>query len=165
MNGLLKKLRRDESDLIKRLPLNDAIFQAISDCQRSSSKLTTDIQENNATIIADQVRLVMTITNFIKNAQEATPDDGKVHVTLRCTETRASIVIEDNGTGMDWDFIHNRLFKPFETTKSGKGMGIGVYLSREYISELGGTLNVLSAVGEGTVITITLPINTDSFVP
>jgi signal transduction histidine kinase len=60
---------------------------------------------------------------------------------------------------MDWDFIHNRLFKPFETTKSGKGMGIGVYLSREYISELRGTLNVMSAPGEGTTITITLPLN------
>lgn len=165
MHGLLKKLRRDESDLIQRIKLNDAIDQAINECQRSAPLLTANIEDTGATIIADQVRLVMTITNFIKNAQEATPEDGRVHVTLRCTDTRATIVIEDNGTGMDWDFIHNRLFKPFETTKSGKGMGIGVYLSREYISELGGTLNVLSAVGEGTTITITLPINTDAFVP
>lgn len=162
MNNLLKKLRRDESDLIKRLQLNDAIYQALGECQRSSPLLTTDIEDNNHSIVADQVRLVMTISNFIKNAQEATPDDGRVHVTLRSTGNRATITIEDNGAGMDWDFIHNRLFKPFETTKSGKGMGIGVYLSREYISELGGTLNVLSAVGEGTIITITLPINTDS---
>src|SRR5690606_24415569 len=129
--------------------------------QRTGPALTTDIEDNDHTIIADQVRLVMTISNFIKNALEATPADGRVHVTLRCTDDRATITIEDTGSGMDWDFIHNRLFKPFETTKSGKGMGIGVYLSREYISELGGTLNVLSAVGEGTIITITLPINTD----
>jgi len=40
-------------------------------------------------------------------------------------------------------------------------MGIGVYLSREYISELGGTLNVISAPGEGTAITISLPLNKD----
>jgi signal transduction histidine kinase len=103
----------------------------------------------------------MTITNFIKNAQEATPDDGKVHVTLRIHNNSAVITIEDTGSGMDWDFIHNRLFKPFETTKSGKGMGIGVYLSREYISELSGTLNVASEPGEGTTITITLPLNKD----
>jgi putative PEP-CTERM system histidine kinase len=162
MNNLLKKLRRDESDLIKLLQLNDALYQAIMECQRSGAQLTTDIEDNNHTIIADQVRLVMTFSNFIKNALEATPDEGRVHVTLRCVGDRATITIEDNGSGMDWDFIHNRLFKPFETTKSGKGMGIGVYLSREYISELGGTLHVLSAVGEGTIITITLPINSDS---
>lgn len=159
MNGLLKKLRRDDSDLVKRLNLKDVILQALDECQRSSPRLTAEIADDNRTIDADQVRLVMTITHFIKNAQEATPDDGMVHVTLRCKENTVTITIEDNGSGMDWDFIHNRLFKPFETTKSGKGMGIGVYLSREYISELGGTLNVLSAVGEGTIITITLPIN------
>ncbi len=162
MNNLLKKLRRDESDLVKRLQLNDALHQAVLECQRTGPALTTDIENNSYIIVADQVRLVMTFSNFIKNALEATPDDGRVHVTLRCDGGHATITIEDNGSGMDWDFIHNRLFKPFETTKSGKGMGIGVYLSREYISELGGTLNVLSAVGEGTIITITLPIDMDS---
>jgi putative PEP-CTERM system histidine kinase len=159
MNNLLKKLRRDESDLVKCLYLRDVIEQALAECQRSTPVLTADIQDTDKTINADQVRLVMTITNFIKNAQEATPDDGRVHVTLRCSGNSATITIEDNGSGMDWDFIHNRLFKPFDTTKSGKGMGIGVYLSREYISELGGTLNVESAVGEGTTITMTLPLN------
>ena len=161
MNNLLKKLRRDDSDLVKRLSIMDVVQQAINECQRSSPALTADIQPNYRTIDADQVRLVMTITNFIKNAQEATPANGRVHVTLQIHHNSAAITIEDNGSGMDWDFIHNRLFKPFETTKSGKGMGIGVYLSREYISELSGTLNVASELGEGTTITITLPLNKD----
>ncbi|HSX49469.1 MAG TPA: XrtA/PEP-CTERM system histidine kinase PrsK, partial [Cellvibrio sp.] len=161
MNNLLKKLRRDDSDLVKRLSIMEVVQQAINECQRSSPALTADIQPNYRTIDADQVRLVMTITNFIKNAQEATPANGRVHVTLQIHHNSAAITIEDNGSGMDWDFIHNRLFKPFETTKSGKGMGIGVYLSREYISELSGTLNVASELGEGTTITITLPLNKD----
>lgn len=161
MNNLLKKLRRDDSDLVKRLSIMEVLHHAVNECQRSSPPLTADIQSTNRTINADQVRLVMTITNFIKNAQEATPEDGKVHVTLQIDNHWAVIVIKDTGSGMDWDFIHNRLFKPFETTKSGKGMGIGVYLSREYISDLSGTLNVASEPGEGTTITITLPLNKD----
>ncbi|WP_331344874.1 XrtA/PEP-CTERM system histidine kinase PrsK [Cellvibrio sp. UBA7661] len=161
MNNLLKKLRRDDSDLVKRLSIMEVVQQAISECQRSAPKLTAEIETTQRTINADQVRLVMTITNFIKNAQEATPDDGQVHVTLQVNNNWATIVIQDTGSGMDWDFIHNRLFKPFETTKSGKGMGIGVYLSREYISELSGTLNVASELGEGTTITISLPLNKD----
>lgn len=161
MNNLLKKLRRDDSDLVKRLSIMEVMQQAINECQRSGPTLTADIQPNYRTIDADQVRLVMTITNFIKNAQEATPANGRVHVTLQIHHNSAAITIVDNGSGMDWDFIHNRLFKPFETTKSGKGMGIGVYLSREYISELSGTLNVASELGEGTTITITLPLNKD----
>jgi putative PEP-CTERM system histidine kinase len=159
MNNLLKKLRRDDSDLVKQLLITEVMNQAISECQRNSPKLSADVEPNKRSINADQVRLVMTITNFIKNAQEATAETGRVHVRLRINGNLATIVIEDSGSGMDWDFIHNRLFKPFETTKSGKGMGIGVYLSREYISELGGSLNVVSAVGEGTTITITLPLN------
>lgn len=159
MNNLLKKLRRDDSDLVKSLNISETVEQAVNEGKRISPKLTADIEKTHYSIQADQVRLVMTITNFIKNAIEATPTGGKVHVKLWFDHHKAIIAIEDTGTGMDWDFIHNRLFKPFETTKSGKGMGIGVYLSREYISELGGSLNVLSAVGEGTTITITLPID------
>ncbi len=159
MNNLLKKLRRDESDLVKCLSMTDVVEVAVSECRRNAPQLTSNIEKGNYTLNADQVRLVMTITNFIKNAVEATPNGGRVHVTLTYSNHRAVITIEDNGTGMDWDFIHNRLFKPFETTKSGKGMGIGVYLSREYISELGGSLNVMSTVGEGTTITISLPLN------
>ena len=162
MNNLLKKLKRDESDLVKCLSLKETIHQALMECQRTTPLLTTEIQDGERTINADQVRLVMTISHFIKNAQEATPDDGRVQVTLRYSGNDATITIEDNGAGMDWDFIRNRLFKPFDTTKSGKGMGIGVYLSREYINELGGTLSVTSAVGEGTTFTITLPINAEN---
>lgn len=159
MNNLLKKLRRDESDLVKCLSITEVVEVAVSECKRNNPQLTCDIEKGKFTINADQVRLVMTITNFIKNALEATPTGGRVHVTLAYKANQAVITIEDNGSGMDWDFIHNRLFKPFETTKSGKGMGIGVYLSREYISELSGSLNVMSTVGEGTTITISLPTN------
>ncbi|WP_341936697.1 XrtA/PEP-CTERM system histidine kinase PrsK [Marinimicrobium sp. C2-29] len=159
MNNLLKKLRTDGKDLVTRLNIDEVVKKAVAECWRQNPSLTVETDDCERYIEADEVRLVMTFTHFIKNALEATPDDGEVHVTLRCDNHDAVITIEDNGAGMDWDFIHNRLFKPFETTKSGKGMGIGVYLSREYINELHGTLNVISAVGEGTTVTVTLPID------
>ncbi|WP_347330093.1 XrtA/PEP-CTERM system histidine kinase PrsK [Marinimicrobium locisalis] len=158
MNNLLRKLRTDGKDLVTNLSINDIVKKAVAECWRQKPMLTAEISDEPRFIEADEVRLVMTFTHFIKNALEATPDEGRVHVTLRCDQRDAVVTIEDNGSGMDWDFIHNRLFKPFETTKSGKGMGIGVYLSREYINELNGTLNVISAVGEGTTVTVTLPV-------
>jgi signal transduction histidine kinase len=159
MNNLLKKLRRDDTDLVKRIKISDAIEQAVAECKNDNQKIKMAISSGNRTMIADQVRLVMTLSNFIKNAQEATVIGGTVNVSLRYDKNTAIVSIEDNGYGMDWDFIHNRLFKPFETTKSDKGMGIGAYLSREYINELGGALNVLSNLGEGTTISISLPLN------
>src|SRR5690625_2963016 len=121
--------------------------------------LTSDIQNCAHTIQADEVRLIMTFSHFIKNALEATPAGGQVHVTLRCTDNHATVTIEDTGSGMDWDFIHNRLFKLFETTKSGKGMGIGVYLSLEYIHELRGAHSDVSAPGEGAAVTVDRPVD------
>ena len=75
----------------------------------------------------------------------------------RCASRKqsATILIEDNGSGMDQDFIKNQLFRPFVTTKSGKGMGIGAYQTREFIASLGGNVSVSSAAGEGTTFTIT----------
>ena len=79
------------------------------------------------------------ITHLIQYALEATLEDGEVRVTLRCNGSAAEVKITDTGSSMRRDFIHSRLFKRFGTTKLGKGMGTGVYLSREYINELGGT--------------------------
>lgn len=161
MNNLLKKLRTDSRDMVARLSLQDVVKKAVADCWQQKPMLTADVDNEHCYIDADEVRLGMTFTHFIKNALEATPDDGRVHVTLKRAPKKAIVTIEDTGSGMDWNFIHNRLFKPFETTKSGKGMGIGVYLSREYINDLGGTLNVVSAVREGTTVTVTLPVDSE----
>ena len=58
---------------------------------------------------------------------------------------------------MSEEFIRERLFKPFESTKSA-GMGIGVFESQEYIRDLGGVLEVSSTPGQGTTFKIMLPL-------
>ncbi|EQD39134.1 ATP-binding region, ATPase-like domain protein, partial [mine drainage metagenome] len=82
------------------------------------------------------------------------------HVTLRVKRefAHAAIEIEDDGAGMDEDFIRNRLFKPFFTTKASRGMGIGAYQAREYVHSLGGAMRVNSTPGQGTVFAIQLPL-------
>ncbi len=58
---------------------------------------------------------------------------------------------------MSADFIRERLFKPFQTTKQG-GMGIGAYESRQYIQELGGEIHVESEENVGTCFRVRLPL-------
>lgn len=160
MKRLLSKLRREEGDGEKSIPVNLLVSSANASCQMHKPLPTIALSHCNCTIRADQTRLTLAISHFIKNAQEATEDTGCVTVTHTCNcHTQACIVITDNGSGMDWDFIHNRLFKAFESTKSG--MGIGVYLSREYINDLGGSLDVYSQPGQGATFTIRLPIQAD----
>ncbi len=100
----------------------------------------------------------MVFVHLIHNAQDATPATGFIDVDVRKEGGVVMIAIEDNGEGMDDDFLRDRLFRPFDTTKTGKGMGIGVYQVRDYIQTLGGTLSVESTLGEGTTFTVTLPI-------
>jgi len=58
---------------------------------------------------------------------------------------------------MSEEFVRERLFKPFQTTKQA-GMGIGAYESYQYVQELGGKIRVHSELGRGTVIKMLLPL-------
>jgi len=65
-------------------------------------------------------------------------------------------VVGDTGTGMTPEFVRDRLFKPFQTTKA-TGMGIGAYESFQYVQELGGRVRVESTPGAGSTFSIHLP--------
>jgi signal transduction histidine kinase len=59
---------------------------------------------------------------------------------------------------MSPEFIRERLFRPFDSTKGSHAMGIGAYQAREYARMLGGQLEVKSTEGQGTTFTLQLPV-------
>ncbi len=158
MTNLLAKLNRREAELVKSLSMHELLIKAIDHCSQHQPTPELSIPDGDYYVKADRDRLGMAITHLIKNAQEATTKNGWVKISLNKIGKQAVIDIIDNGIGMDSNFIQNALFKPFETTKSGKGMGIGVYQSREYIQSLGGSLTVSSTLGKGTTFTLKLPL-------
>jgi signal transduction histidine kinase len=97
------------------------------------------------------------IGHLIQNAIEATPPEGRVVVQLLQQNGSAVISIVDTGCGMSEQFMHSRLFRPFESTKA-TGMGIGTYEARQYVRELGGRIEVESREARGTVFRIMLPL-------
>jgi signal transduction histidine kinase len=94
---------------------------------------------------------------MIQNAQDATDKSGRVSVSLEVGIDHAVVEVEDTGIGMEPDFVRNRLFKPFDSTKGLTGMGVGAFESREYIHSLDGDISVISAPGEGSTFRIVLP--------
>ena len=102
-------------------------------------------------------RLERVIGHLIQNALDATPVDGRVWVSLGKRGGRAVVEIGDTGEGMTQEFIRERLFRPFQSTKQA-GMGIGAYESAQYIRELGGELQVDSQENAGTRVTMILPL-------
>jgi putative PEP-CTERM system histidine kinase len=102
-------------------------------------------------------RLERIIGHVVQNAFDATDPSGTVSVALRRSGGQAHVVVTDTGYGMTPDFIRDRLFKPFQTTKQA-GMGIGAFESYQYVQELGGKIDVQSEVNKGTTVTLILPL-------
>lgn len=102
-------------------------------------------------------RLERIIGHVVQNAFDATEPTGRVWLRLDRAGGQARIVVADTGQGMTQDFIRDRLFKPFQTTKQA-GMGIGAYESFQYVQELGGKIEVESELKKGTTVTIRLPL-------
>ncbi|SFU46871.1 XrtA/PEP-CTERM system histidine kinase PrsK [Pseudoduganella namucuonensis] len=158
MTLLLHKLSRSATpELPAPLALDALLAQAVALKSGFEPRPALKVRDAALHVLADHERLERVVGHLIQNAIEATGRDGQVDVSLRREEQRAVIAISDNGKGMSEDFIRERLFKPFESTKSA-GMGIGVFESREYVCELGGQLEVSSQPGRGTTFTIMLPI-------
>ncbi len=102
-------------------------------------------------------RLERVLGHLVDNAFDATPAEGRVWLSVSRYSGQVRVEVGDTGTGMSEDFVKNRLFKPFSTTK-GSGMGIGSYESHQYIRELGGRIEVSSQPGAGTRIGVLLPL-------
>ncbi len=102
-------------------------------------------------------RIERVIGHLVQNALDASNADGRTWVKLERQGGQAKIEVGDNGHGMSPEFLRERLFKPFQTTKQA-GMGIGAYESFQYVHELGGKITVDSEIDVGTRITVLLPL-------
>ncbi|HEU4520854.1 MAG TPA: ATP-binding protein [Thermoanaerobaculia bacterium] len=94
---------------------------------------------------------------LVMNAIDAMPVEGVLRIATRSSGQDVVIEVEDNGTGID-PAILPRLFDPFVTTKEeGKGVGLGLAISRGIVDRHHGRIEVQSELGRGTKFTITVP--------
>jgi len=129
---------------------------------RDAGKLHTTFEPTPA-VLGDEGRLVQVMVNLLLNAGQAIAESrkdhtGEIHVRV-ATGTSGTAVIEvrDNGPGITREDLR-RLTQPYFTTRSHAGaMGLGLFLARGVIEQLGGTLEIESVVGEGTLVRVVLP--------
>jgi len=161
MNRLLEHLRSDsvqlqEAEVIELCAVLGEVIQLMAG---NLPVPTLDCQATGLHIRANRERCEAVIGHLIRNAQDATDDGGRIIVRLFRRNDWAIIEVQDTGTGMDEAFIKERLYRPFDSTKGKAGMGIGVFETRDYIHKLGGEIEVISRVGEGTTFRIQLPVS------
>jgi putative PEP-CTERM system histidine kinase len=109
-------------------------------------------------------RLEHVIGHLVQNALDATTGRGRVSVRLGRDDDTAVIEVTDSGVGMTPEFVRDRLFKPFQTTKA-TGMGVGMYESAQYVTGLGGRILVDSTPDVGTRVRVVLPLGHDTVAP
>lgn len=109
-----------------------------------------------ASVLMDPGAFDAVIAHLLDNAVEASPARGTVSVIIRHDPLSITIDVVDNGSGMSAEFIRDKLFVPFASTKRG-GHGIGAFQSRELMRECGGDLVAISKPGVGTTMRLLLP--------
>jgi PAS domain S-box-containing protein len=113
-------------------------------------------------VVADETRLEQVFVNLLVNAAQAIPEghaaSNEVGIkTWTSPDGRAVVEIRDTGEGIPSHLL-DRIFDPFFTTKEvGVGTGLGLSITHSIITALGGSLEVQSEVGKGTVFRVTLP--------
>jgi len=119
--------------------------------------LGKDFQDSKTAImvVGSYSSLSHCLLNLIKNAREAMPDGGTVHVLWEGNETRAAVTVSDHGAGIsEADMAH--IFEPFYSTKK-KGTGLGLAMVRGILTQHSGTVEIRSTVGMGTSVSIIWP--------
>jgi two-component system, NtrC family, sensor kinase len=105
--------------------------------------------------------LSQVFTNILVNAAQAIEKDGLIQIRSWQEESSIFITIQDNGNGIAEENLE-KIFEPFFTTKAvGEGTGLGLSISYEIVKKHGGTINIDSAVGQGTTFTIRLPLKSE----
>ncbi len=159
MSNLVDHIRKPTHDHGDLTPLNlhHLISELASHYARNQPRPRVLGPTDPVMVRADRDLLWSVLGHLIQNAQDATPPDGEVTLTLKASPDHVVLFIQDTGSGMSEDFIRMQLFKPFESTKGLTGMGIGAYQAREYIRRIGGNIDVTSQPGMGSCFSILLP--------
>lgn len=155
-NGKMS-LKISRIDIVKEL--SDVIEAIQERAERENIQIISDISAGHIYINADGNRLKQVFVNIIDNAIKYGKSGGYVKISLKRLNNSIRITVKDNGCGISKNDLPKIKQKFFKANNSTRGSGIGLAVSDEIISLHRGELNFESVLGEGTVVTINLPIN------
>jgi PAS domain S-box-containing protein len=144
---------------IKATELVDASLESFHRQMEQANIQVERRYDTDALIDVFPGELRQVFTNLISNAIDAMPHGGTLEIEAFTEGQDVKLVFNDTGSGIQPEKLEE-IFEPFVTTKGEKGLGIGLWISRNIVEKLGGTIHVRSAIaeaGHGTHFTICLP--------
>ncbi len=160
VHNMLGYARKMEPRL-EDVDVNDTLKQTIdllkNHADTNNIGIATELSDNLPIIAGDQSRLQQVFLNLMTNAIDVIGSEGLIEVTSRKVDSFINVDITDNGPGISEE-VQKKVFDPFFTTKeTGKGTGLGLWVSYDIITKMGGNISIKSEVGKGTTFTISLP--------
>ncbi|MBX3239153.1 MAG: tetratricopeptide repeat protein [Chitinophagaceae bacterium] len=159
------RLQATRGDIVSFM--NGIIHAFDSLAETKGIRLTTDLQERRLEVYFDTEKIETALINLLSNAFKFTPEGGRIAVGLR-TSTQPDnrdcciITIRDNGSGIpenELEDVFNRFYRAANANSRGyEGTGVGLALTRELIELHKGSVDIVSREGEGTEVTIQLPL-------
>lgn len=160
MNAMCSRLTLFTHDIEMHLAetdLNILIQETVTELEGTSAVRWHHRMLPLLPIHVDQEQIKKVIGNLLLNAVEATSQDGEIRLETAWVDPWVMVTISDNGCGMSSEFLNNRLFEPFQTTKS-QGLGIGMFHSKKIIESHHGRIEVESIEGKGSTFRVLLPV-------
>lgn len=125
--------------------------------RRPEVDLRLELGSRRALVFGDLVRIREALAVFLKSSFLAT-ERGAVSVRLESDDTRWKIVVKDTGPGMPPDVVEHFFEPEVPSKRTGEGMGLGLFFARVVVRGHGGDVEVSSEPGQGSTLTILLPI-------
>lgn len=125
-------------------------------------KVALELRRPSGTLRATlaSIEMQQVLTNLVMNALQASREGGRVVVTLEAVGDAVQIAVQDDGAGISEDALPH-VFEPYFTTKQvGEGTGLGLSVAHGIVREHGGTIEIESALGAGTTVTVRIPRGT-----
>ena len=121
------------------------------------TRLVLESQDRPMFAVADRSLLQNAFVNICVNARDAMPNGGRVFISCRLRDGQVEVDFRDEGTGIPPEVLP-RIFDPFFTTKTGgSGSGLGLSSVHGFVHQSGGSIDVTTEVGRGTVFHLRLP--------
>ncbi len=137
--------------------LRETLFLISKQCQRSGVELVTDIAEPLPPFPNDPGRLKQAFLNLFTNALDAMPGGGTLEVKAAVVADEVQVRVRDTGIGIPCERLP-LIFEPFYTNK-GEGTGLGLSITHNVISDHGGRIEAESVPDQGTLFTVSLPLD------
>jgi signal transduction histidine kinase len=141
--------------------LCESVVEAAQARSEPDVTIALEVPDDTPSLLCDESLLRQVLVNLVENAIKYSPDGGRIDVRLRFDRRNVRIAVSDRGLGIP-PSEQERIFEKFyrldaEMTRGVGGSGLGLFISREIVSQMDGTLTVRSEPGSGSTFTVALP--------